>query len=83
MTDRPPVATLRLKAGAAAVSMVPANVGRATNGRQKLLSSTLFDDPLAAANFLSNILEASTEYSIIGKDLDGTIELWNEGARRL
>jgi PAS domain S-box-containing protein len=83
MTDRPPVATVRLKVGAAAVSQVPANVGRATNGRQKLLSSTLFDDPLAAANFLSNILEASTEYSIIGKDLDGTIELWNEGARRL
>jgi PAS domain S-box-containing protein len=83
MTDRPPVATLRLKAGAAAVSLVHANVGRATNGRQKLLSSTLFDDPLAAANFLSNILEASTEYSIIGKDLDGKIELWNEGARRL
>jgi PAS domain S-box-containing protein len=83
MTDRPPVATLRLKPGAAEVSLVPANAGRATNGRQKLLSSTLFDDPLAAANFLSNILEASTEYSIIGKDLDGTIELWNEGARRL
>jgi PAS domain S-box-containing protein len=28
-------------------------------------------------------LEASTEYSIIGKGLDGGIELWNEGARRL
>ena len=30
-----------------------------------------------------NILESSTEYSIIGKDLDGKILLWNEGARRL
>ena len=34
-------------------------------------------------DLLSNILESSTEYSIIGKDLDGTILVWNEGARRL
>jgi PAS domain S-box-containing protein len=34
-------------------------------------------------DFLGNILESSTEYSIIGKDLEGTIILWNEGARRL
>ncbi len=33
--------------------------------------------------FLKNILESSTEYSIIGKDLEGNILLWNEGARRL
>src|ERR1044072_1005289 len=33
--------------------------------------------------FLENIFESSTEYSIIGKDLDGQILLWNEGARRL
>src|SRR5512145_1764354 len=33
--------------------------------------------------FLQNILESSTEYSIIGKDLHGTILLWNEGARRI
>ncbi len=33
--------------------------------------------------FLQNILDSSTEYSIIGKDLDGKILLWNEGARRL
>ncbi len=33
--------------------------------------------------FLQNILESSTEYSIIGKDLDGKILLWNEGARRI
>ena len=33
--------------------------------------------------FLQNILESSTEYSIIGKDLTGTILLWNAGARRL
>ena len=43
--------------------------------------------PMAAANeqseFLQNILESSTEYSIIGKDLQGKILLWNAGARRL
>jgi len=33
--------------------------------------------------FLRNILESSTEYSIIGKDLTGRIELWNAGARRI
>ncbi len=32
---------------------------------------------------VSSILESSTEYSIIGKALDGRIVLWNEGARRL
>jgi len=33
--------------------------------------------------FLQNVLESSTEYSIIGKDLTGKIQLWNAGARRL
>jgi PAS domain S-box-containing protein len=32
--------------------------------------------------FLDNILESSTKYSIIGKDLDHRILSWNEGARR-
>jgi PAS domain-containing protein len=49
--------------------------------------STLFDRTLigdeGAMDFMTNILESSTEYSIIGKNLDGTIVLWNEGARRL
>ncbi|HEX2669233.1 MAG TPA: PAS domain S-box protein, partial [Polyangiaceae bacterium] len=35
------------------------------------------------AALLNSILESSTEYSIIAKDLDGTIRAWNEGARRL
>ncbi len=35
------------------------------------------------AAFLSSILESSTEYSIIAKDLDGMIMAWNEGARRI
>jgi len=45
------------------------------------------DAPAAAQGeqsaFLQNILESSTEYSIIGKDLTGRIQLWNAGARRL
>jgi PAS domain S-box-containing protein len=32
--------------------------------------------------FMNNVLESSTEYSIIAKDLDGKILAWNEGARR-
>ncbi|TLZ59606.1 MAG: PAS domain S-box protein, partial [Methanobacteriota archaeon] len=37
-------------------------------------------DPL---RFLQNILESSTEYSIIAKDLHGMILLWNEGAHQI
>jgi PAS domain S-box-containing protein len=48
----------------------------------------LFDDSIAgtgqdAVDFITNILESSTEYSVIAKDLTGKILLWNEGARRL
>jgi PAS domain S-box-containing protein len=35
-----------------------------------------------ATAFLNNVLESSTEYSIIAKDLNGNILAWNEGARR-
>jgi len=34
------------------------------------------------AAFLNNILESSTEYSIIAMDLEGSVLAWNEGARR-
>ena len=33
--------------------------------------------------FLKTILESSTEYSIVAKDLNGNILAWNEGARRI
>ena len=36
-----------------------------------------------AQEFIVNILQWSTEYSLIGEGLDGTILLWNEGAQRL
>ncbi len=46
----------------------------------QLLDPALLADPREATEFITNILQASTEYSIIGKGLDGTILLWNEGA---
>lgn len=49
----------------------------------RLIDSNAFPAPNEAVDFISNILESSTEYSIIGKDLDGMIVLWNEGARRI
>jgi PAS domain S-box-containing protein len=49
----------------------------------KLFDRTVLGDAELALEFIGNILESSTEYSIIGKDLDGTILLWNEGARRM
>ncbi|UUZ68916.1 PAS domain S-box protein [Polaromonas sp. P2-4] len=52
------------------------------------MPTQLFDNSIIgtseqALDFIGNILESSTEYSIVGKDLDGKILLWNEGARRL
>ena len=51
--------------------------------KSSLFDSTVFGDPESSFEFIENVLESSTEYSIIGKDLEGTILLWNEGARRL
>lgn len=52
---------------------------------QKLLESQINQRNLElteTSTFLGNVLESSTEYSIIAKDLDGVILTWNEGARR-
>ncbi len=51
--------------------------------RPGLFDPSLMGNSQQAMDFVINILEASTEYSIIGKDIDGNIVLWNEGARRL
>ncbi len=51
--------------------------------KAKLFDNAIVGNAQEAVNFIANILESSTEYSIIGKDLDGKILLWNEGARRL
>ncbi|MBI2502492.1 MAG: PAS domain S-box protein [Candidatus Latescibacteria bacterium] len=49
----------------------------------RLFDSTIISQAQEAMAFMANVLEASTEYSIIGKDLEGKILLWNEGARRM
>jgi PAS domain S-box-containing protein len=51
--------------------------------KTKLFDSTVIREAQEAMDFMANVMEASTEYSIIGKDLDGKILLWNEGARRM
>jgi PAS domain S-box-containing protein len=51
--------------------------------RAKLFDGAIVGNAQEAVDFITNILESSTEYSVIGKDLDGKILLWNEGARRL
>jgi len=48
----------------------------------RLFDSNVIREAKEAMEFLASTLESSTEYSIIGSDLDGTIVLWNEGARR-
>src|SRR5438034_1243803 len=49
----------------------------------KLIDTSLVGDAQKTLDFIGNILDSSTEYSVIGKDLEGNILLWNEGARRL
>jgi PAS domain S-box-containing protein len=49
----------------------------------KLFDGAIMGSSEQALDFIGNVLESSTEYSIIGKDLNGKILLWNEGARRL
>ena len=52
------------------------------------MSGPLYKNSIAgtseqALEFIVNILESSTEYAIVAKDLEGKILLWNEGARQL
>jgi PAS domain S-box-containing protein len=59
-----------------------------TSSLSAQVKARLFDASIAgtaeqAVDFITNILESSTEYSVIAKDLTGKILLWNEGARRL
>ena len=56
--------------------------------RTQTVLTTIYNNRIAGANeqvleFVSSILNSSTEYSIVGKDLNGKILSWNEGARRL
>lgn len=47
----------------------------------QLFDSTIVGTVNEALDFIGNTLESSTEHSIIGKDMEGKIPLWNEGAR--
>jgi len=58
-------------------------VAAASEKKPKLFDSSIIGDSQAAMDFITNILESSTEYSVIAKDLTGKVLLWNEGARRL
>jgi PAS domain S-box-containing protein len=51
--------------------------------KSRLFDSSIVGTSSEAVEFITNILESSTEYSVIAKDLEGKILLWNEGARRL
>ena len=51
--------------------------------RARLFDGSIVGTAQEAVDFITNILESSTEYSVIAKDLTGKILLWNEGARRL
>jgi PAS domain S-box-containing protein len=55
----------------------------AVGEKARLFDSSLVGSAQQAVDFITNILESSTEYSVIAKDLAGKILLWNEGARRL
>jgi PAS domain S-box-containing protein len=49
----------------------------------QLYHQGVLTDEQELSDFLENILQASTQYSIIALATDGTIQLWNEGARLL
>jgi PAS domain S-box-containing protein len=71
---------------ASSIKKEPGNspsAGLTRQQKQKLFDTAIIGDPQAAMDFITNILESSTEYSVIAKDLTGKILLWNEGARRL
>ena len=44
----------------------------------KPFDSTILADAAGALDYITNVLEASPEYSIIGKSLKGTTPRWNE-----
>lgn len=49
---------------------------------QKLFGEAILGSS-TPAEFLGSVIQSSTEYSVIAKDLEGHVELWNQGAQRL
>ena len=66
-----------------AASPAESSNGTAVVRRSRLFDNSIVGSPSEAVDFITNILESSTQYSVIAKDLQGKIVLWNEGARRL
>jgi PAS domain S-box-containing protein len=70
--------------GPAKTSLHESAVATVELGRKpNLFDTSIVSNPQEAVDFITNILESSTEYSVIAKNLEGKILLWNEGARRL
>ncbi|HLF59343.1 MAG TPA: PAS domain S-box protein [Alphaproteobacteria bacterium] len=89
VTDYP--LTIRHKDGAVTDVLYNASVYKDVRGnvlgvfaaaRDVTESKRLLREFSETKNFLDNILQSSTKYSIIGKDLNRRILSWNEGARR-
>ena len=89
VTDYP--LTIRHKDGTLVDVLYNASVYKDVNGkvlgvfaaaRDVTESKGVMRDFAETKNFLDNILQSSTKYSIIGKDLNHKILSWNEGARR-
>jgi PAS domain S-box-containing protein len=57
--------------------------GDAPPKKAVLFDTAMFSTAQETVDFITNILESSTEYSMIAQDLTGKIVLWNEGAHRL
>ena len=57
--------------------------GNNVHEKARLFDGSIIGTAQEAVDFITNILESSTEYSVIAKDLTGKVLLWNEGARRL
>jgi PAS domain S-box-containing protein len=75
---------MRSQTGAASASGSTIGQGRPPAAvKSKFFDSSLVGTAQQAVNFITSILESSTENSVIAKDLKGKIVLWNEGARRL
>ena len=56
---------------------------QATVATRFLDSSVAHESTAWVRDFLSDLLESSNEYSLIGQDLNGNILAWSDGARRM
>jgi len=89
VTERVVVMPRRGAGGQAIGYLVISRDLAAESGMEELLNASprfahgIVGSARDAINLVVNVLDSSTEYSVIGKDLDGQIVLWNEGARRI